>query len=189
MIDKGVTGIILAGGKSSRMGKDKGLIVFEGKPLVEYQIELLEPLCDQIIISANQLGYEAWGYPVIKDNYHNCGPLGGLEATLKKSPTEWSLVVSCDSPFLIPGLFRNMSEMLDNAEVIIPTHRGGLEPMIGFYKSKLATFFETKILQSDFKLQKVLKERKLALFNADHLIKKHPRLFLNLNSPCDLTQS
>ena len=85
----------MAGGKSSRMGTDKGLMTFQGKRLVEYAIELLQPFCSEIIISTNQAGYEGFGFKTVSDVYRDCGPVGGLHAALSESNYDYNLIVSC----------------------------------------------------------------------------------------------
>ena len=72
------TGIILAGGKSSRMGSDKGLLPYKGKPLVTYAIEVLRPLTDRIIIVGNNEAYKQFDCPLIPDEIADCGPPGRL---------------------------------------------------------------------------------------------------------------
>jgi molybdopterin-guanine dinucleotide biosynthesis protein A len=62
-----ITGIILAGGKSLRMGTDKGLVIFRDKPLVQYSIDLLGQFCDRILISSNNKAYSVFGYEIVPD--------------------------------------------------------------------------------------------------------------------------
>ena len=93
MINK-ITGIVLAGGENRRMGVNKALISFHGKRLIEYSITLMQRICNEVIISANNLQYETFGLPVIVDNYQSLGPLGGIEASLAYSKTKHNLVIS-----------------------------------------------------------------------------------------------
>jgi molybdopterin-guanine dinucleotide biosynthesis protein A len=101
-----ITGLILAGGQGSRMGgSDKGLVLFEDKPMIVHAIERLAPQVGSLIINANRNVdiYEGFGYPVVADaanpqNESFAGPLAGLLAGLRASPTDWLLTVPCDSP-------------------------------------------------------------------------------------------
>lgn len=104
-----ITGIILAGGKSSRMGKDKGLCDFKGKALVSYAIETLRPLCGNLMISANYFPekYAEFDLPVIADEVKNIGPMGGILSCLKQSHTQHNLVLSCDTPFVTTDVSEN----------------------------------------------------------------------------------
>lgn len=181
-----LTGIILAGGKSSRMGQDKALFGYQGKRMIDYTLELLKPICSEILISTNQSGYEQFGVKLIADRYKNCGPLGGLHATLSKSSHGWNIVVSCDTPFLNHHLFNRLLNHRDQVKAVIPTHKAGVEPMAGLYHRSLANFFEAKINAKEFKLQKILKEVPVCFLNVDDLLEKKPDLFYNFNSPSDV---
>ncbi|MBS0057033.1 molybdenum cofactor guanylyltransferase MobA [Yersinia sp. Marseille-Q3913] len=99
-----ITGVILAGGRSSRMGgNDKGLILLHGKPLFQHVIDQLRPQVDHVLINANrnQALYQESGIPVISDIIPGfVGPLAGMHAGLSHSSTEWVVFVPCD----VPGL-------------------------------------------------------------------------------------
>ncbi len=184
--ENNIGGIILAGGKSSRMGADKGLIEFQGKLLVEYAIDLLKPLCAEIIISTNQSGYGQFGLKTVADVYQDCGPLGGLQASLSETKFDWNIVVSCDTPFLQPELFTELLLMKEEFDAVIPKHVDGIEPLAGIYRKSLAEMLEQKLQAGDFKMQKMLYEINTGFYDATGLIRKYPRLFHNLNRPEEL---
>ncbi|MDP1525284.1 MAG: molybdenum cofactor guanylyltransferase MobA [Rhodocyclaceae bacterium] len=106
MADKAiqVTGLILAGGAGRRMGgADKGLLDYQGRPLVAHVLERLAPQVDSLLISANrnQDIYAGFGYPLVSDDQPDYpGPLAGLAAGLAACPTEWLVCVPCDCPAL-----------------------------------------------------------------------------------------
>ena len=101
-----ITGLILAGGQGSRMGgSDKGLVLFDDKPMIVHAIERLAPQVGSLIINANRNAeiYEGFGYPVVADaanpqHEQFAGPLAGLLAGLRAATTDWVLTVPCDSP-------------------------------------------------------------------------------------------
>ena len=99
-----ITGLVLAGGKGSRMGGvDKGLVAFEDMPLVEHVIGILKPQCRTLVVSANRNEdvYAKYGYPVVTDDDKNfSGPLAGIAAALEIVKTPYMVVAPCDSPFL-----------------------------------------------------------------------------------------
>ncbi|CNF30863.1 molybdenum cofactor guanylyltransferase MobA [Yersinia mollaretii] len=99
-----ITGVILAGGRSSRMGgNDKGLIPLHGKPLFQHVIDRLKPQVDNVLINANrhQALYQESGMPVISDIITGfVGPLAGMHVGLSHSPTEWVVFAPCDVPTL-----------------------------------------------------------------------------------------
>ena len=86
------TGIILAGGKSERMGTDKGMVKFRNKFLVEYPLEALKPSCPTILISSNNDDYRIFGYPIIQDLVSDTGPMGGIYSCLLNSESHYNLV-------------------------------------------------------------------------------------------------
>ncbi|MDR0587494.1 MAG: molybdenum cofactor guanylyltransferase [Burkholderiales bacterium] len=99
-----LTAVILAGGMGRRMmNRDKGLILFQGRPLIAQVIERIRPQADHLIINANRHleEYRAYGYPVVPDLTPDfSGPLSGLLAGLTHARTDWVITVPCDAPFL-----------------------------------------------------------------------------------------
>ena len=97
---KHITGIILAGGKSSRMGTDKGFVLYKNKSFVQHIIEALQPLVTEIIIVSNNPDYDVFGIKRVNDIIENAGPLAGVYTGLHYSETENNLVISCDVPLI-----------------------------------------------------------------------------------------
>ena len=188
MNKKAVTGIVLAGGASSRMGKDKGLCDFNGKPLVSYAIDILKPLCDNIIISSNNINdYQRFGLPVYEDVHKNIGPLGGIYTCLKKSSTIANLVVSCDTPFLISGVLKYVLENSVNYDVVAPKHgKSFYEPLAAFYSKQIVNLIEESILSRDYKLINLFDKIRFLGLNVGGLEGYNEHTFKNLNSPEDL---
>ena len=89
-----ITGIILAGGLSSRMGRDKALIQLDKHKMIKKVITLIRPFCNELLISANKNIYHEFGYEVIKDKHKRIGPLGGIISCLNKSNTELNLIIN-----------------------------------------------------------------------------------------------
>jgi molybdopterin-guanine dinucleotide biosynthesis protein A len=118
-----ITGLILAGGKGTRMGSvDKGLQMFRGKPMVEHVLQQLQTQVGKLIINANRHldVYEALGAPVIPDEISGfAGPLAGLHAGLSRCQTPYLVTAPCDSPFLPMNLVDKLSEALMAAQADI----------------------------------------------------------------------
>jgi molybdopterin-guanine dinucleotide biosynthesis protein A len=118
-----ITGLILAGGKGTRMGSvDKGLQMFRGKPMVEQVLQRLQPQVGKLIINANRHldMYEAFGVPVAPDEISGfAGPLAGLHAGLSHCETPYLVTAPCDSPFLPMNLVDKLSEALVAAQADI----------------------------------------------------------------------
>lgn len=111
-----ITGLVLAGGRGSRMGNiDKGLVPFCGRPMVEHVIQRLQPQVQQLLISANQnpQAYAAFGAPVLPDAMPDfAGPLAGLQTGLTHCQTPYLVTAPCDSPFLPHDLVQRLSDGL-----------------------------------------------------------------------------
>jgi molybdenum cofactor guanylyltransferase len=128
-----ITGVIMAGGKSSRMGSDKGLLLFKGKMLVQYGIDLLKPFCSELLISTNNSDYLQFGLPLIADEIPDCGPMGGIYSALKASKTEYILAVACDMPFVTVATIQLLMEHIEGFDCVVPMVKDKLEPLCGVY--------------------------------------------------------
>ena len=185
-----LTGIILAGGKSSRMGKDKGLCEFNGKALVSYAIETLKPLCGKLIISANHFPekYEQFGVPVIGDEIKEIGPMGGIYTCLKHSTTRHNLVLSCDTPFVGTILLKHLLEQVKNEQVVAPAHHTFLvEPLSTYYATNLLDAIKQAVNNHDYKLINLFKNVRFKSVLMDSLLPFNAdQSFLNINRPEDL---
>ncbi|PTN08824.1 molybdenum cofactor guanylyltransferase [Mangrovibacterium marinum] len=179
-------GIILAGGKSSRMGTDKGLMMYRGKLLAQYAIDLLRPLCSEIIISTNDPDYEQFGLKTVPDSFYNCGPLGGLHAALSESRFNYNMVVSCDVPFVVPELFSLLLAERQGADVVVPVHQNGIEPLVALYRKEVASLLEIKLMAGNYRVQQVIRSCHAREVAVDGLLKRYPDLFRNLNAMVDL---
>ena len=186
--EKSITGIILAGGKSSRMGKEKGLVPFRGEPLISYSLELLIPFCGEIIISANTPEYKSFGYPVITDEISGAGPMGGLYSALKHSTTYENLVLPCDTPFINKEFIRFLLASVSNQPAVIPVHPDGkAEPLCGYYTRDLVPLMKDALDNAHYKIIDFLEQTGTLFLKTDNdLPFYHPDLFVNLNTPEEL---
>jgi molybdenum cofactor guanylyltransferase len=143
------TSIILAGGQSLRMGTDKALISYHGRPLIMYSIGLALSFSDNILICSNQEELLNLGFPVVKDVFPVMAPLAGIHAGLKSSKTDWNLVLTCDMPNIPKQLVEYLQEDLDEkVELVLPAHDRYFEPLCGFYHRKLIPVIEKNILEN-----------------------------------------
>ena len=177
---KQLSGIILAGGLSSRMGRDKGLLPHKGRLLVEYSIEVMKTLCSEIIISSNNSAYEQFGHRVVKDIHQQTGPIGGLYAALSASNTNDAIICPCDMPFISADTFHQLLKV-NNRAVVVQSNTDKLYPTLGYYnKSCLPTILQ-QIEQGNYKMQCLIKE-----LNAHSVKIDDARSLLNFNSPEDI---
>jgi molybdopterin-guanine dinucleotide biosynthesis protein A len=129
---RGVTGVVLAGGQGRRMGSiDKGLVLLQGRPMVQHVLERLRPQVDEILINANQhrAEYEAFGHPVFPDAIAGfAGPLAGLQVGLTQAKRPLVATVPCDSPFLPADLVARLAAALEAREADLAVARTFEQP-------------------------------------------------------------
>jgi molybdopterin-guanine dinucleotide biosynthesis protein A len=183
-----VTGFVLAGGLSSRMGKDKSLMLFRGKPLVMYAIGALAPLCERIIISSNVFNYSFTGCEVWPDELSIQAPINGLYTCLKRSETEWNFVVNCDMPFADTHLFSYLLEQAFDADAVIPVHgKGWVEPLCGLYNRSTLDVLESRMKAEQYSILMLLKAIRCKYISiGPEQDFYNEKMFSNLNSPADL---
>jgi Molybdopterin-guanine dinucleotide biosynthesis protein A len=103
-----ITGVILAGGKSSRFGSNKALSLYKEQSFLMHIIEQVQPYTKEVVVAGFYPEYENIGVPVLKDRFVNAGPLGGIYTALTYSTTPWVLVLTCDMPLMTNKIIRHM---------------------------------------------------------------------------------
>ncbi|HLK60075.1 MAG TPA: molybdenum cofactor guanylyltransferase [Chthonomonadaceae bacterium] len=182
--------IVLAGGKSERMGQDKALLSFRGHTLLEGVLLTLRPLVGEIVVvTASPNRYELHEVREVTDLFPDCGPVGGIITGLRELGEGQHLVVACDMPLLQTPVLR---VLLDAAsaewDAVIPEIGGRLEPLCAVYSasalSPLKNFF-TSGQRAAHKALQTLRVRKL---EEEVLRRLDPQLitFTNINTPQDL---
>jgi molybdopterin-guanine dinucleotide biosynthesis protein A len=182
MLRSDITGILLAGGKSSRMGQEKGLVEFRGKPLIQYGIELLSSFTGQIIIGSSNPDYLAFGCELIPDDVTGKGPAAGLAAVLNSSATPWNIVLACDLPFLEEEFIEKLLGATPNYMAVVPIHNGKIEPLAALYHRDLGSIFKEAVANDNLALRKILFTCRVNYLEIGQMIEKYPNLFVNLNS-------
>ena len=141
--------IIISGGQSTRMnGADKGLILFQKKPLIQHVISRLTPQTDEILISANREieVYETFGYPVLQDATNSfLGPLAGFLLGLTHAKQDYVLTVPCDSPFLPLNLAQRLYDGMTEtkSDIAIAKSDGVTHPVFCLMKKSLLPSLQT----------------------------------------------
>ncbi len=186
---------IQAGGKSSRMGQDKALMPFHGKPLIETVLARLAPLADEIIVTTNAPeNYAFLGVPLFRDIVPERGALGGLYTALKSATQDQVAVVACDMPFASSQFFRAATKLMSTraADIVIPQTPNGLEPLHALYRRNICLDPIERALEAnqwkviawfDAVNAHVLSVAETAALNPDGLA------FWNLNTPEDFAKA
>lgn len=183
-----MTAIILSGGKSSRMGTEKGLVELNGKCLIEYVIEAAKNISDEIIIVANNNEYKRFGYRIYSDLIKNCGPMGGIYTGLFHSQTEKNLVLSCDIPFVSSDALKFIIKNSGNSKITVPKHNNKIEPLCAVYSKSCAGKFKTLILKNELKMTEALKKFSVKYLDVSKQKFYSEKLFHNINSKKEITQ-
>ena len=158
-----INGIILAGGKSSRMGQDKGLVQWKGKFLLEYPLNTLLSVCSSCLISANNPQYKKFDFPVIEDIHKDVGPIGGLHAALSSTKDCWNAVLSCDVPFVTADVIEKLiANIGSDVECVVAVHNGKFEPLVALFHSSVASKLEDYILLREHKIRYIIRQLKYA---------------------------
>jgi len=134
---KDITGIIIAGGKSSRMGTDKGFLMLDGDSFMSRIIKALKPLVTDIIIVSNNTDYDVFNLKRVDDIILDAGPLAGLYSGLYHSNTENNIVLSCDVPLINTTILKTLTiQVSEDIDVVQIESNHKTMPLIALYKKQ-----------------------------------------------------
>jgi len=191
----GLDGIILAGGKSRRLGTDKTIVRLGNSRLVDIALETISSVVDSIIIVTNspQL-FEGLPARVVTDVQPGTGPLGGILTGLLLGEHEHALVVACDMPFLNVGLLQHMARQVDGYDVVMPRVDDTLEPLHAIYSHHCVEPIRRLLAEGDLRIVdiiNVLNEVRVRYIDKDEIDMFDPsRLsFFNINTSDDLERA
>lgn len=184
-----ITGVILAGGRASRMGgEDKGLLRVGELTMVEHVIRALRPQVSDIFINANRNleRYREFGMTVITDLIEGyCGPLAGMASAMRVARTPWVLTVPCDSPFICQDLAARLHRGLQQAQAQIAVARSSaeqLEPVFALIDRTLLPSLLDYLNAGDRKIDRWYAKHAMTAVDFSDA----QRMFLNLNTPQDV---
>jgi len=183
-----VTGIILAGGKSTRMGEDKGLILLNDIPMIEYLINVFSDLKIPVIIISNNEDYNQFNLPVYQDIEKEKGPAGGILSALTFSKTQKNIIVSCDTPFITVELINFLLDSHQNNQVTIPKYENRIHPLIGVYEKEVSKSFEESIRENQLRIRDILKKLDTKEVELPLSIIKNGHCLTNINTKQQLNQ-
>ena len=180
--EKSITAIILAGGKSTRMKTEKGLVSFRGKMIVEHVIEALNKITHHIIIVTVNPAYEQFGFPCFEDEMQNKGPLGGIYTGLVHSTAQKNLVVGCDMPLISVNVLSDLVNNSSDEDVLLTEHLGKAEPLCSVYDKNCIPHFKSLLEQNHLKITDALKglTTRVTSFDKEEWFKGNE--FTNINS-------
>jgi len=186
---------VQAGGESRRMGRDKALMPFLGRPLIQRVVDRLSPIADEIIVTTNNPDdYRFLGLPLFPDLKPGRGALGGLYTALSSATCEAVAVVACDMPFASPKLIEAASKLLlkEEADVVIPDSGGGLEPLHAVYRRETCIPAIEAAIEADlWKLISWFPQVRVRVLQPDEVKTYDPSglAFWNLNTPEEFAEA
>jgi molybdopterin-guanine dinucleotide biosynthesis protein A len=191
MMQIDVTGVLLAGGNSRRMGEDKRYLVVGEQTLLERGLAVLRSIFQEVLVVIAQdslpLNVDA---RVVRDLVPDCGSLGGLYTGLTQATTPYIFVVACDMPFLDPAVITQFTSRRASADIVMAKLAARLHPMHALYGKGCLPVLEQMIRARQLKIQEMLSHASLRVqyvTEADLLtIDPSGRSFHNVNTPADL---
>ncbi len=186
-----MTGIILSGGENSRMGANKAFLTRDGERLIDRTVKIFKDLFREVILVTNDpLAYLDLDVQIVTDIYKKKKALGGIYTGLFYTSCDHAFVTACDMPFLNQRFIAYMMEQIRDYDIIVPQTADGLQPLHAIYSRRCLPAIKNLLLQDKLKVTGFYKGLK-SLCISEEIIKTFDpefRMFLNINSPEDLTQ-
>lgn len=177
-----LTAIILAGGQSSRMGQDKGLMSLQGKALTGHILEQVRTVTGNILIITSNPLYKVFGYPCYRDLFPGKGPLGGIYTGLMYSNTQKNLVLACDTPFISRATLQSLLARCGSEDAIITEHGGKPEPLCAIYDKNCIPLLKKHLQEGKLKILDALNVLKVSVANFDKSGWLGTNEFANINT-------
>ncbi|MGA8407391.1 MAG: molybdenum cofactor guanylyltransferase [Candidatus Acidiferrales bacterium] len=188
-----MAGFILAGGKSLRMGVDKGLLEIGGEAVILRTARVVELVAGSACVVGAPESYGGLGLRAIADDWPGCGPLGGIATALRASEADWNLMVACDLPFLTRGWLDFLARRgrASAADAVVPMNERGAEPLCAMYHARCEAAIRGALEEGTRKVTEglgrvrveYLERAKWKSFDNEGL------LFKNMNTPADYEEA
>ena len=184
-----MTGVILAGGRSRRMGLNKAFLEINGKPIVDQIIDIFRDTFEGVTLVTNSPSeYLHLDVRIVTDLIPDKGALGGIYTGLFYSLSPHIFVAACDIPFLEKGFIDYMVSKAGNYDVVVPHPSDGLQPLHAIYSKGCSRHIEALIEQDELKILNLYRKVKVLELSPHEILSFDPQqtLFLNINTPEDL---
>ena len=153
-----ITGVVLAGGESSRMGQDKSQMLISEQQLIEFSLNALKPFCQELIISSNNEVHKSYGFKTISDKQNKTGPISGIQSALENAKTDYIIILPCDSPMVKQAFIKFLISKIDTkVDAIVPKYQNHLEPLFAIYHKRILPIVNQQIAKQDYRLTNLLK--------------------------------
>src|ERR1700756_2456046 len=179
-----VSAFILAGGKSTRMGTDKAFVLLDGRTLLARMLDLARQVTSDVHIVGDPVKFAPFA-PTIEDIFPGCGPLGGIHAALRSSPTDLNVILAVDVPFVSLALLDYLISRAtsSNANVTLARAAGGFQPLCAIYRRLFADGAEDALRTGQYKIGALFNHTSMQVIEEAELETAgfSPRIFRNLN--------
>jgi molybdopterin-guanine dinucleotide biosynthesis protein A len=192
MVHSHLSGFVLAGGKSTRMGQDKAAVSLNGRTLLEHALAALRGVCHDVSILGRHDLYGSLA-PVYEDIFPGCGPLGGIHAALSGSQTQFNLVIAVDTPFLVPNFLSYLAEraIASGSVVTTPEIEDYTQPLCTVYSLDFLPIAENALKLGNYKIVPLFPRGRTLVIQESELrqFAFAADMFENLNTPEDLARA
>lgn len=181
-----ITGVILAGGMSSRMGQNKALMSLGEQRLIDRVVSVLSSVFPELLMVTNTPAlYAELGIPMVGDVWPDKGSLGGIYSALHHMTTPYGLVVACDMPFLNAAMLRYLSAQIADYDVVIPDVLGELQTLHALYRKTCLPAIIPRLEANRLRIVGFFPDVRVRTVTAEELQPFDPELlaFQNLNTP------
>jgi len=191
-LPSGMTGIILSGGKSSRLGTNKAFLEINGERLIDRTVKKFRELFHEVILVTNEsLLYLDQDVTMVTDIYKEKGPLGGLYAGLFYASFDYAFLCACDMPSLNIEFIRYMMGRVAGYDIVVPETADGFHPLHAIYSRRCLPTIKSLLMRDRLKMIGCFKGMRV-LFIPESVIRSYDpegRMFLNINTKQDLRQA
>jgi molybdopterin-guanine dinucleotide biosynthesis protein A len=180
-----ITGILLAGGKSRRMGYDKALLQVHGQPLFLHSLALLRHYFAGILIAGDRPDLAGPGLPAIPDIFPGSA-LGGLYTGLFSAKTDWIFVAPCDMPYPSAAVLERILAERNGFDAVVPRTPEGYEPVFALYHKRCLPHMEDMLRHGQYRIYDFYQRIHVRFLDWHELPRDWERSLLNINTPEDL---
>ncbi|MFD1360515.1 molybdenum cofactor guanylyltransferase [Lentibacillus salinarum] len=185
-------GVILSGGRSSRMGTNKSLLDIDGKTAIEQIANELKKCSHETAVITNEPAiYEFLGLNLYQDRYQDKGPLAGIESALHHVDADVYFFAACDMPFIHQGVYRHLWQAMNGADAVIPIHNDRMHPLSGIYTKNVLPHIQMLLEHDERKIRALFEHIDVHYVTdydgiAKQMVDKH---FFNMNYPAQFEEA
>jgi len=186
------TAVVLAGGKSSRMGRPKSLLLFDGEPLIAHIVRALKRMfAETVIVAAPEQELPDLPAILVRDEVAYQGPVGGIYYGLKAASGNFCFVTSCDVPFLNPALISHVTSQILNYDVVVPYWENRFQPLHAAYRTSVLPLLRVQLERGELRPVYLFDKVRTCKIGEEEIRRFDPEglSFLNMNTPDDYEEA